>query len=215
MNEARLAIFENAKREANMIARAFGANCEAVVHDFTDLEHSVVHVEGNVTNRAIGAPVTDLVVKTLRAGGSRVADLISYRNTTPEGRILKSSTCFLRDTDGEIIGALCINFDITDFANSIATMENLVRVDDPDRPGPETFASNLSETNDALMEQAIREMGKTPSLMNKEERIRCVRILEENGAFLIKGTVEHVAQRMGVSKYTIYNDLKLIRSNQG
>ncbi|MDD4730571.1 MAG: helix-turn-helix domain-containing protein, partial [Desulfovibrio sp.] len=140
---------------------------------------------------------------------------INYETTTSEGRMLKSSTCFLRTDTGEVVGALCVNFDVTDFANSIALMENLVQFGDRDKHRPETFAASLVETNDALMEQAIREVGKTPSLMNKEERIRCVSILEENGAFLIKGAVEYVAQYMGVSKYTIYNYLKLIRSHQG
>ncbi|MGE4470048.1 MAG: transcriptional regulator [Desulfovibrio sp.] len=216
MRECTKAIFDNAKRTAHMIVQSFGNSCEVVIHDFADLEHSVVHVEGNVTNRAIGAPVTDLVVKTLRSTtNGLLEDLINYETTTSEGRMLKSSTCFLRTDTGEVVGALCVNFDVTDFANSIALMENLVQFGDRDKHRPETFAASLVETNDALMEQAIREVGKTPSLMNKEERIRCVSILEENGAFLIKGAVEYVAQYMGVSKYTIYNYLKLIRSHQG
>ncbi len=37
-----------------------------------------------------------------------------------------------------------------------------------------------------------------------------VRLLEERGAFLLRGAVEDVAETMGVSRITIYNYLSAI-----
>ena len=41
------------------------------------------------------------------------------------------------------------------------------------------------------------------------------KILEQKGAFQIKGLVGQVALRLGVSNFTIYNYLKKIRATQG
>lgn len=50
--------------------------------------------------------------------------------------------------------------------------------------------------------------------MSTAERLDLLRALEENGVFRIKGSVDQVARRMGVSKYTVYGYLKKIRLEQ-
>jgi predicted transcriptional regulator YheO len=50
--------------------------------------------------------------------------------------------------------------------------------------------------------------------MTKEEKVKLIGILEEKGAFIIKGGVDNVAARMGLSKYTIYNYIQKFRAAQ-
>jgi predicted transcriptional regulator YheO len=208
-------ILDNLNRLADVIVRTFGRNCEVAVHDFGDLRHSLVHIAGSVTKRRPGAPITDLVVKAWRKEGNAVTDIANYQTNTKEGRILKSSTFFIRNKKGAVIGAVCINFDITDFLNSVALVENFVSTDTlKELYISETFASSLNETIDSLIEQAVGEIGKQLPTMSKDERIRVVALLEEKGAFLIKGGVDHVALKMGVSKYTIYHYLRNVRAAQ-
>ncbi len=107
-------ILANLKNIADSLAKMYGRNMEVVIHDFGDLEHSLVHISGQLTKRKIGAPVTDVVVKAWRDEGDAVKDIIGYRSTTREGRTLKSSTIFIREGRGKVIGALCINYDVTD-----------------------------------------------------------------------------------------------------
>jgi predicted transcriptional regulator YheO len=78
----------------------------------------------------------------------------------------------------------------------------------------ETFAVSITETIEALLEQAVSRVGKQTSSMSKEEKIELVKDLEASGVFQIKGAVDHVALLIGVSKYTIYNYLKKIRTEQ-
>ena len=65
---------------------------------------------------------------------------------------------------------------------------------------------------ESIMEMSIRKLGKQPPSMTRDEKVLLVQSLESQGAFLIRGAVEHVAKAMGVSKFTIYNYLKEIRS---
>jgi len=47
--------------------------------------------------------------------------------------------------------------------------------------------------------------------MNREEKVLAIRFMEQKGMFLIKGVVDKVAARMGISKVTVYSYLDEIR----
>jgi len=212
MSESNDIIWENVIRAAENIVKFFGENCEVVVHDFEDLSSSAIHVAGNVTNRKIGAPLTDLVVGALHKYGDHAKDLPSYRNTTTGGRILKSSTTFMRNDKGKIIGAICINFDITDTLGFNSFMDKLTAIpESPEKLEPESFFSSRNDSINSYLERAIKIAGKTPHTMSREERIELISNLESRGAFLIKGAVEEIAKGMGFSKYTVYTYLKEAR----
>lgn len=211
----RAAIFANMKEVARTVVRTFGRNCEIALHDFRDLECSLIHLEGTVTGRKLGAPITNLVIKAWRKEGDAVRDIVNYPSTSRGGHRLKSSTSFLRDGAGRVIGAFCINFDLSEFEAMQSAIEDLTRLDSQEDKGVgETFAAYINETNDAVMEAAIRKAGKHPSGMSREEKLEFIRILDEEGAFLIKGMVGYVAQAMNVSIYTVYNYMRQIKNGQ-
>ena len=215
MADERKVIFQNLERLAAVLVETFGRNCEIAIHDFAKLPHSLVYVEGEITKRKPGAPVTDLVIKTLRREGNEAKNICNYKNTTKLGRILKSSTAFIRDSQNKIIGAFCINLDITDFLNSITLIENLTHTSNAQNSETkETFALSLNETVESLIDQVVRKAGKQPAVMTKEEKLELVSVLEMNGAFSVKGAVHQVATLLGVSKYTMYNYIKSVRSNK-
>ncbi len=209
----RAIIFENMKQIARTVVRTFGRNCEIALHDFQDLEHSLIHLEGTITGRKLGAPITNLVIKAWRKEGDAVRDMVNYPSTSRGGHRLKSSTSFIRDSAGRVIGAFCINFDLSEFEAAQSAIEDLTRVDTQENKGVgETFAAYINETNDAVMEAAIRQAGKHPSIMNREEKIELIRILDGEGAFLIKGMVSYVAQAINVSIYTVYNYIRQVKN---
>ncbi len=72
----------------------------------------------------------------------------------------------------------------------------------------------VNETNEAVMAAAIAKAGKHPSVMNREEKLEFIRILDEEGAFLIKGMVNYVAKTLSVTIYTVYNYLRQIKGSQ-
>ena len=51
--------------------------------------------------------------------------------------------------------------------------------------------------------------------MTTNEKVKLVKSLEDKGAFQIKGVVNQVAIRLGVSNFTVYNYLKKIRATAG
>ncbi len=206
-------LFTNLKNLARPIAQTFGRNCEVVLHDFRDFEHSLIHIEGNVTNRQLGAPITNLVVKAWRNEGDTVRDFVNYSSVTKSGRALKCSTSFIRNSAGKVFGAMCINYDIVEFENCLRSLQNFVRVESQESGVTETFATYLGETSEAVIEGAVREAGKHPANMSRQERLEFIRILDKNGAFLIKGVVHQLARVLNVSIYTVYNYMRQVKQN--
>ncbi|MGI6628029.1 MAG: helix-turn-helix transcriptional regulator [Bacillota bacterium] len=209
--------FQTMKFLADGISKTFGSSCEVVIHDFADLEHSVVYVAGSVTKRSIGAPLTNLVLGALRVYGEEVPDLIGYRAATRDGREIKSSTIFIRDSSGRPIGCLCINLDLTGFrAGQLALNDLLVTVDPSSTGciGSEEFADNVSTLARSLLERALERLDKSPGDLSREERLELISELEEKGLFLVKGSIEEVAGLINTSKHTVYRYLDQIRESR-
>ncbi|GAI67066.1 unnamed protein product, partial [marine sediment metagenome] len=45
------------------------------------------------------------------------------------------------------------------------------------------------------------------SLMQKNDKLRVVKIVDDHGGFIIKGAIDRLANELSVSRYTIYNYL--------
>ncbi|MFD2044677.1 transcriptional regulator [Ornithinibacillus salinisoli] len=211
MGDKNKLIFDHAIRTADMIVSMFGPKCEVAVHDFSDLQRSLIHIAGNVTSREIGSPITDLVLNELRKDKEDIKDIPSYRTQTKDGHVLKSTTVFLRDEDNKIIGALCTNYDISllmEFSGEIDSFINFQQ----DKNPSETFYTSVQDVTHNLVDQVLQRFKKAPSQMSMDEKVDCVSELDKKGTFLIKGSTEYVAHILGVSKFTIYNYLNKIRS---
>ena len=105
-------------RLAHGLAVQFGSNCEVVVHDLQgkDIEHSIIAIEnGHVTGRRIGDGPSQIVLESLHNSKQNLKqeDKLAYLTKTKNGKILKSSTIFIRDDSDKIIGIFGINYDIS------------------------------------------------------------------------------------------------------
>ena len=87
---------------AKGIASQFGPNCEVVVHDLdsNDPESSIVAIEnGQVTGRKVGDGPSHVVLETLRGDREKLQDHLCYLTKTKDGKILKSTTIYIRNDD--------------------------------------------------------------------------------------------------------------------
>jgi predicted transcriptional regulator YheO len=76
------------------LSRAFGRDCEVVLHDLSNLDSSVYAIGGDLTGRSVGSPPTDLLLQHVLAGAK--SNLIGYETVLPDGRRCRSSTIFIR-----------------------------------------------------------------------------------------------------------------------
>ncbi len=202
------------KQLAHGLTAQFGNSCEVVIHDLKrkDLDSSIVYIEnGHVSNRHTGDGPSGIVLETLRSDPSKVKDKLAYLTRTDDGRILKSSTLYIRDEDGRVAYIFSINYDITTLLAMENTLHGLVHTEpeedaeekNPD--APQTITHNVTELLDLLIEQAIAKVGKPVALMNKDDKVAVVQYLNNAGAFLITKSGDKVSSLLGISKFTLYS----------
>jgi predicted transcriptional regulator YheO len=196
--------FALCRQLADLVAQTFGDLCEVVIHDFTDLEHSIIHLAGDVTNRRVGDGPTNLLLQAIRERRTG-DDLYGYVGHTLDNKTLRSSSAFLRDADGTVYGAFCINVDTTSLVQLDSWLSQMVH--NTRTEVSELFTGNVTEALEALMAEAVLEIGVPVAQMNRAQKIRLVHLLQEKGAFRIKRAVTIVAERLNVSRFTVYNYL--------
>jgi hypothetical protein len=61
-----------------------------------------------------------------------------------------------------------------------------------------------------LIDTVEAELGGPLPSLSRQDKQRAVRLLDERGAFILRRSVEDVADAMGVSRITVYNYLNAI-----
>ena len=85
-----------------------------------------------------------------------------------------------------------------------STIGDLLSTQDKEQTEPERII-NVNHVLDELIEQSVALVGKPVALMNKEDKVRAIRFLNQNGAFLVTKSGDKIAKYFGISKYTLYS----------
>lgn len=195
-------------RLTDALGQTFGKFCEIVVHDFSSPESSIIAIaNGSLTGREVGDTLDALGFQLIK--NHPASDLLNYRTKTKDGKELRSSSIFLRDEKGHIFGALCINIDVSSLLKAQEWL--LEAMGSSSTAIDERFEHSVDEVLETLIQNAISSIGKKTADLTREDKVAIVAYLETKGAFLIRYSVERVAELLGMTKYTIYNYLDEIR----
>ncbi len=201
-------LWENLKKIGRAIRATLGDRCEVVIHDLSDLDRSIVWIEGDVTGRSVGGAATTLLLEELQKPEPR-EEILGYAGYVA-GKTMRSSTVLFGE-QGEPYAALCVNFDLTGFAAAQEMLQSLCRpiTDQED----ENFGQDVTDILRTMVAEAAHEIGTPLPSMDKEQKVRLVGILDRRGAFRIKSAVPIVASYLGVSRFTVYNYLGEARAD--
>ena len=199
------------KQLLNLLAAQFGSKCEVVLHDLEkDYSSTIVDIRnGHITNRKIGGCGSNLGLEVL-SGSVIDGDRLNYVTTTSDGKILRSSSMYIRNSEGKVIGSLCINLDITESIQFESFLKQYNKFELNDQP--EYFATDVESLLDYLIQQATALTNKDPKELTKSERLDFLSFLDEKGAMQISKSGDRICKVLGISKFTLYNDLEIIRS---
>jgi predicted transcriptional regulator YheO len=188
------------------ISAIFGLNCEIVLHDLTgDYESTVVMIEnGHVTGRRVGDCGSNLGLEVLR-GTVKNGDKYGYISNSRDGKMLRSSSIYIRNSGGEVIGCLCINMDISSFVLAENAIKKLTAGTVPRED--EFFVNDVSELLDVFLQKAQGEVGKPVAYMNREDKIKAIKYLDGKGALLISKAGNRICNFFNISKFTLYSYL--------
>lgn len=210
------------------MAEAVGPTCEIVLHDVRKLENSIIAIaNGHISERKIGDSATDLVLEILKDSSKYENDSITnYISKSNSGKTFRSSTYFIRDSLKEIIGMLCVNIDISEYMEIDRIIHNLMAIDPKKTSQSNSIYSeknfpiheNLTSDIDGIIKLAIkRVLGEKPVQKKRmliEEKKEVVKLLNEKGLFLMKGSITKVANYLGSSVPTLYRYISEISNKE-
>lgn len=200
---------------ANMIAQTFGKNCEVSIHDLTQPQSSVVYVaNGTVTGRKEGQSFDHLIRQVLLSKKFKDDCTVNYMFEAENGKRIKSSSALIRNLEGEVVGMLCINYDLTlSYLMKEEVMGFLPEFINDEIPAEDDVPNqDVMTIMNELIENIIRSIDMNN--LKRKDNIELIRFMDEKGVFLVKGAIDKVAERLGLSKVTIYSYLDEARGKK-
>ena len=206
-----------------------GPDYEIVLHDLTKNHPSVIAIANrHVSGRDMGAPLTNRALQMLADKSYTQQDWdLNYRGQTENGKVLRCSTFFIKDENGEPIGLLCINFDDSRYRDLSERIFALCHPDEyatknisihaaPSKSAAEdneqeNFYNSISSAiDDALI--AVMNSTQVPAeRLTQDEKVKILQLLEERGIFMLKGVIPIIAQKLASSPASIYRYLNKIK----
>lgn len=215
-----------------------GPHVEVVLHDLSKPENSVIYIaNGHVTGRKTGAsllggPLNDKAFLAAKRelsqpGSGQHSVILDYPTLAPDGRPLKSATVVFRDQEGVPFLALCLNADLQfakDAMHWFGAFLAPAGIQEPPQRKPlqPTTQAPKSPDNQDLevlmrtaVEEAVARLGKPVREMTREEKLEALQPMVNRGVLLVRGGVGRVAKALGVTRFTVYNYLDILREREG
>ena len=164
-----------------------GKTVEFVGHDLSlDYEHTIVDIRnGEVTGRKVGGTGDLLGLRALRYNGSNEGNCFNTLTYAENGKILRSSTLFFRNGAGVAVASIAINEDVTE---SIKYEQYLHKQNRTEESGDamELYRGDVNKMLDYLINSALLEVGKNPSAMTKEDKMRIEELRGRSGPYVVE-----------------------------
>lgn len=218
--------FHFLNQTAQSVVSVFGTYCETAVYQVEENASRILSIyNSKVTSRNVGDPFESLPKTEIAAIW---ADLVYnfYHGINEnrhalhmnDGKVLKVSiTHYVHEETGTHY-ALSVIFDATVFSlaeYALQAFNHSDKNEDFMEQLPDHHFGEVSEDDpalDNLFEACHRSFGVPIYNMKKKERLEFVALLKSKNVFSYQKSIPFVAERLHVSRYSIYNYLKELES---
>ena len=174
---------------------------EVVVHDVT--HNRIAAIFNAYSERVVGDPSGIEDLEAIVAGAPVNGPFLSR---SLDGRDVKYVSTVLRDPDGEPVGLMCINLEVTSLLHLLSTGRRFLAVESSDSFDA-LFADDWQARIDVFVRRYLEERLLRLDQLKRRQRVELVASLKEAGAFQAKAAANYVANVLGVSRSTVYNYL--------
>lgn len=208
------AILQSYEAVVDGLAMLIGSHCEIVLHSLQDLQHSAIRIaNGEHTGRKIGSPITDMALRMLHDmthADSNVSKC--YFTRAKNGSLMKAVTIAIRNEHKRVIGLLCINMNLdVPFSRIISTF---IPSESQQPQSAVNFASSVEDLVTQTLEFTIEEVSSDRNVANNAKNRQIVLNLYEKGIFDIKDAINLVAERLDISRHTVYLYIRQFKNGE-
>ena len=212
-------IFEKYRIIGEFISKCFGNHIEVVLYDLRNFEKSGIKIYSHITGRDEKVPITEFSLNLLEDKIYEKENFITNSKGVIEGKILRSSTLFIKDDDEKLIGMLCVNVDITKYISMSKELEEFAYFGlDKNKVKKSKiiadFPKSIKEMINITLSDYLSKNGYDWQRLNKEEKLYTIKKLNDKGIFNLRGGISEVSDALKVSEPTIYRYLCEVRKNK-
>lgn len=197
---------------ADGIAALLGEQCEIVLHSLEFLENSAIYVvNGQNSDRKIGFPLTDHALHSLQHMRTDSVSQPYFIRTANGEPLMKSVTIAIRNSKQHVIGFLCLNMNLNVPAAQFlsAFMPSIHETE-----SNTNFGGSVEELVAQTIENSIIEVMNDRRIANHNKNRQIVVSLFEKGIFDIKEAINQVAERLNISRHTVYLYIRQIKQGE-
>jgi predicted transcriptional regulator YheO len=195
---------------ADGLAALFKPFVEVIVHDL--VTDKVAYVAQPFSPRAVGDP-SELSEASFDAGAGVIGP---YEKINWDGRRIKSVSIVLRDalsrSQPKAIGLMCINTDVTEFDSVRRMLQGFLGVAETSRETQALFLDDWHEKINRFVAAWTAEHSTTLDRLDRSGRQALVEALYATGGFDGRRAPAYVAEILGVSRATLYNQLARLKA---
>lgn len=191
------------------IIALFAPFVEVTIHDVTSGKISAIY--GTITNRKAGdlSPVTELQLPV-----EKFPDVFDpYYETNWDGRKIKCTTVTVRDAAQNPVALICFNFDVSVFQDMQVNLKTFLAVKENTTNPVELYGGNWQEKIDTLVSQYLSQHKLILGKLTREQKQALIEKLSQQGVFFLKNAAPYIANKLDISRATVYNYLKVLRAD--
>lgn len=191
---------------AEAVSTLLGPNIEIVIHDLRT--ESVAHICNPFSKREVGDP------SYLNEIDFRPNDRVigPFERINWDGRVLRSISAVLRTPQGAPYALACVNFDLSDVRAAQNALVALIGAPVAAAEPEALFKNDWHEKMNRYIVEWCHERGLAIDNLSREDRRDLLDSIDRTDGFRERHAASYIARVLGVSRATIYNDLKGRRS---
>ncbi|EOL44021.1 hypothetical protein RV11_GL000277 [Enterococcus phoeniculicola] len=208
----------------DFLAEVLGKRTEIVLHDLKDVTTSIVYIKnGELTGRTLGQATTDFSLRLIESGNTKkVPYITNYMGKDLKGKLFTSSTFFIKNFEEDLIGLLCINTDTSEVTTAIELLKSMqprcfyeqepvVNKSKEQTQLQEVLQGNPKEIIQMTVERVMSDTTIPFSRLTAEEKLIIFERLNREGIFLMKKSVERLAEIFQISIPSCYRYIRKIK----
>jgi len=186
----------------------FSPFLEVAVHDLK--RNTLAAFYNNISNRKVGDPSPLAILKTPI---DKFPDVFEpYYETNWDGRKIKCTTVTIRDEKKKPIALICYNLDTSAFQEMQQNLNLFLNVKENSANPVEMFSEKWQEKIDQAIDAYLLKHKLRIVSLSTTQKKQVVEELSKQGIFFLKNAAPYVAGKLQISRATIYNYLKVLRS---
>ena len=205
-------VIDSYKNTMEALADYYGSAFELVLHELTDLDHSIVKiVNGFHSDRKEGGPITDFALTFLEQIDREISrPAITYFSKSKYGKPVKSTTVAIFGENKRIIGLFCINLYLDSPIMSLLDFTNT----NPTNYVSENFITDSHELIYKALDKARNDVDMDNRIMVSKKNREIITLLYHKGIFKLKESVQIISKELKLSRNTVYLHIRLLERNK-